>query len=194
MEILYSAIEEKQTELEESLTTIHQRQDQIRKDFDCHDNPEKFTRNDSACIQLSELAEQERAIQEEIHILSMISKTDGDFEDIRLAARDAHTCIMDETEFGTTLSAEEAKLNNLHDSSDNKYQDLIIHYKRLKKMPPDNLSQEELLKLFMDAERKIAKEKVRRDLFALMAERMLHEFNLKTREDSFSIDHEGLSL
>lgn len=195
LEILYSAIEQKQAELEESLTTIHQRQEQIRQDFDCQDNPEKFTQNDSACMQLAELAEQERAVHEEFNILSMISKTDGDFEDIRLAARDAHTCIIDESEFGTTLNTEEAKLNNLADHSDNKYQDLILEYKRLKKMPPDDLSQEELLKLFMSAERKIAKEKIRRDLFTLMAERMLHEFHLKSREDDlYSREPDGLSL
>ena len=194
LEILYSAIEQKQAELEESLTTIHQRQEQLRQDFDCQDNPEKFTQNDSACIQLAELAEQERTVLEEFNILSMISKTDGDFEDIRLASSDAHTCIIDENEFGTTLSTEEARLNNLADQSDNKYQDLIIEYKRLKKMPPDHLSQEELLRLYMSAERKIAKEKMRRDLFTLMAERMLHEFHLKGREDPYNLEHDGLSL
>lgn len=194
MEILYSAIEEKHAELEESLTTVHQRQEQIRQDFSCNEDPESFTQNDSACIQLEELSEQERTIHEELAILTQISQTNGEFENIRLAARDAHTCILNENDFGTSIGAEEEKLNRFADKSDHKYQDLLIEYKRLKKAPPNHISQEELLSMFMDIERKIAKAKTKRDLFVIMAERMLHELNLTQNKEDITRDYDGLTL
>jgi hypothetical protein len=194
VEILYSAIEEKQAEIEDSLVTIHQRQQQIRQDFKCDENPEEFTKNDRACIQLQELNEQEKVAHEEFDILTQISKTNGDFEEIRLAARDAHTCMLNENEFGTCMGTEEQKLNQYADNCEHKYQECVLDYRRLKKIPPEHLSQEELLSLYMDMERKIAKEKIKRDLFTIMAERILYEMNRSKQENILDPYIDGIAI
>lgn len=194
MEILYSAIEQKQAEIEESLITIHQRQQQIRQDFKCDEHPEGFTQNDRACIQLQELNDQERAMDEEFTILTQISQTNGEFEEIRLAARDAHTCMLDEGEFGTCMTTEEQKLNQYADACDHKYQDLILDYRRLKKMPPEDKTQEELLSIFMDMELKISKQKIKRDLLTIMAERLVYEMSRSKQENILSPNADGIAI
>tara|TARA_R110000868_G_scaffold218576_1_gene468935 strand:+ start:81765 stop:82352 length:588 start_codon:yes stop_codon:yes gene_type:complete len=195
MEILYTAIEEKQAELEESLITVQHQQEHIKQSFErqgqnCHN----ITQSDQACIRLEELSLQQQGIQEELDILSDISSANDAFEDVRLAARAAHTCILKSDSFGTYLSAEEGKLSRLADRSEMTYQDFIIEYKRIKKSPPEGISQEELLQLYMGYERKIAAERVKRDLFTIMAERLLYEYNICKSEDILHPEVDGLSI
>ncbi|MEC8467433.1 MAG: hypothetical protein VXY83_03655 [Pseudomonadota bacterium] len=181
MEILYNAIQEKQAELEESLALIQQKQQLIKDSYQKENHGEEcLTQDDRACIQLEELSMQERAVHEELDILTQISKVNGTFEDIRLAARDAHTSLLESSGIASSLTYEEQKLSDHATKAENKHQELLLKYKRLKKMPPDNLSQEELLRIYLDIEHKIAQEKVRKDLFTFMAEHLLYE---KSRSD-----------
>lgn len=195
MEILYTAIEEKQAELEESLLTIQHRKEHIQRS--CKDVNEEgshnITQNDNAYLRLEELDSKEMQVEIELTILSKLLESGDEFEDIRLAARSAHTCVLEESGF-SSLSVEESGLNQHASESESKYQDLKIEYKRLKKSPPEGLTQEELLLLYMGCERKIAAERIRKDIFTIMAQQLTYEYNSCKSEDILNPEPNGLSI
>ncbi|MFT7144040.1 MAG: hypothetical protein ACI9TY_000507 [Alphaproteobacteria bacterium] len=196
MEILYTAIEEKQAELEESLLTVQHRKEHIKRACDekSHGKAHNFTRQDQENIRLEELSMQENEINVEYDILNDIQANSCNYEDMRLAARSAHTCILENNSLSTSLNAEEDKLERLSSKAERTYQDLIIEYKRLKKSPPAGLTQEELLILYMGHERKIACERVKRDLFTIMAQQLQYERSSCKSEDILNPEIDGLAI
>lgn len=176
MEILFTALEEKKAELEELLLSIQRRKEQIKEDFEAsaQGDAHNFTQDERTCLLFEELDEQQKKLTVEIEVLHEISAGKEEFEELRLAARNAHTSLLDEDSLSLPEN-EKDKLEDLSTREDEALQDTYLEYKRAKRIEEQGMSQEDILSMFIDLERRMAKHKMKRDLYIIMAEQLMNE-------------------
>lgn len=198
MEILYAAVEEKQTELTECLQTLAQRKEDLKQSVGATNPAEKhnFTQSDNIFMLLEDVRNKERKVQKELVVLEHVTTQAEEFDDMRELSALASLALDEAKNNEETLPLIEAGMEKLSEEASNLYHDHVYEYKRLKRIlmanPSDNITFNEML----ETENKIAKCKIRRDLFTMMTETLRMEISGEKQVIAFNkeVENHGLSL